>query len=254
MRYNPLSHADRIEKTNILTNRIFVKALQSDRGDIIRAMNVDDLKTMLASVFHAVHNELAVEAQLAYDYYFDKNVIERDCVINDKIAEFKPRSDVEIEEDVTAFFEIDGKLQYRDVTLEDISTLEEIDNSVECLTQQMEMEVRGMQYDSFSVSDRLERAGILANGEIMHAVFDELNDAILEMSPDTFKQMWKHLFIIYYQELAEEAANIFEQACEDYDAKRDGIENDPRKKFKPKTEFEIDQELAAYFAEHGTLH
>ena len=133
MHFNPLSHADRIEKTNILTNRIIVKALKSDRGDIIRAMNADDLNAALTSVLYAVHNKLAVEALRAYNYYFTNLAIDLYCVINGKIAEFKPRPDVEIEEDVTAFFEIDGKLQYREVALENISALAEIDKPVVCL-------------------------------------------------------------------------------------------------------------------------
>ena len=120
-----------------------------------------------------------------------------------------------------------------------------------------------MRYNPYSLADRLEKADILANEEIMEAMLDELGeldelddmgDSIRAMSPDNFKHMWKLLFIIYYQELTEEAANIFEQACKDYNAERDGIENDPRKKFRPKTEFEIEQELAAYFVDHGPLH
>ena len=118
MNYNPVSSIDRIEKSNILANRIIVKSLQSNRGDIIRAMNVADLKKMVQSVTMAVYNKLAAEAQVAYDYKFDKYVIERVCGIIEESAEFKPRPDVEIEAEISAFFEIDGKLQYREVKLE----------------------------------------------------------------------------------------------------------------------------------------
>ena len=118
MKYNPLSDTDRIEKSNLLANKIIVKSLQSNRGDIIRAMNVADLKKMVQSVTMAVYNKLAAEAQLAYDYKFDKYVIERVCGIIEESAEFKPRPDVEIEAEISAFFEIDGKLQYREVKLE----------------------------------------------------------------------------------------------------------------------------------------
>ena len=118
MQYEPLSATDRIEKTNILTNRIIVKALQSERGDSIRAMNTADLKKMIKSVTLAVHNKIAAEMQLAYDYKFDRYLIERVCGIIEESAEFKPRPDVEIEAEISAFFEIDGKLQYREVKLE----------------------------------------------------------------------------------------------------------------------------------------
>ena len=39
MQYKPLNRMVRFEKTKILTNKIIVKASQSDRGDIVRAMN-----------------------------------------------------------------------------------------------------------------------------------------------------------------------------------------------------------------------
>ena len=138
MHYNPLSSIDRIEKTNILTNRIIVKALQSERGDSIRAMNVADLEKMVESVFSAVHNILAEETRRVSDYK-RPYVIEEGHVIFDPTARFKPRPDVEIETEVTAFFEIDGKLQYREVAVESFISLWEIDKSVECLTQQMKM-------------------------------------------------------------------------------------------------------------------
>ena len=64
----------------------------------------------------------------------------------------------------------------------------------------------------------------------------------------------KGAFSHYYRELVAEAEAGFEQACKDYVPERDGIENDPRKNFKSKTEVEIDQALNAYFEEHGTIH
>jgi hypothetical protein len=121
MQFNPLSRIDLIGRSNILTNRIIVKALQSNRGYKIRGMNESDLKKMVESIFNAVYNQLAVEAQLAYDFNFDKYVLERDGIASDLTAEFKPRSDVEIEKEVTAYFEINGKLQYREVSRENIS-------------------------------------------------------------------------------------------------------------------------------------
>ena len=124
MHYNPLSSIDRIEKSNVLTSRLIVKALQSDRGDIIRVMNDADLKMMIKSVFYAVYNKLAVEAQRAYDYNFDNYVIERDQVVIVPAPKFELIPDAEIEEEVSAYFEIDGKLQYREVSLESISALD----------------------------------------------------------------------------------------------------------------------------------
>ena len=119
MHYNPLSQMARIEKSDLLTNRIIVKALQSDRGDIIRAMNDADLKKMLYSVFYAVHNILEAEAQRVSDYKW-LFAIEDGHVVIDPTARFKLISDVEIEKEVTAYFEIDGKLQYREVSREKI--------------------------------------------------------------------------------------------------------------------------------------
>ena len=104
-----------------------------------------------------------------------------------------------------------------------------------------------MQYDPYSLADRLEKANLLTNEIISGVMLDGMSYA-------DFKQTWKDLFSLYYQVLTEEAADIFEQACKYYDAERDGIENDPRKKFKPKTEFEIDQELKVYFEEQETLN
>ena len=124
MQYNPLSHIDRIERTNLLANRIIANALQSERGDIIRVMNVADLKMMKESVVNAVYNKLAVEAQRAYDYNFDKYVMERDQVVIVPAPKFELIPDAEIEKEVSAFFEIDGKLQYREVKIELIGDLD----------------------------------------------------------------------------------------------------------------------------------
>ena len=242
MQYNLLSTIDRIEKSNLLTNRIIVKALKSNRGDSIRAMNAVDLKMMAASVFYVVYNKLAVDAQRAYDYNFDEG------------AEFKPRLDVEIEEEVTAYFEINGKLQYREVNLESLIALLKIDKSAECLTKQMKMGVLGMRYNPYSLEDRLEKADILTNEEIMTALQGEDGVAIRAMAHACFKQLWKGVFSLFYHELVAEAESGFEQACKDYVPERDGIENDPRKNFKPKTEFEIAQEINAYFEEQGMLN
>ena len=124
MHYNRLSSIERIEKSISLANRIIVKSLQSNRGDIIRVMNVADLKMMKASVICAAYNKLAVEEQLAYEYECEKYVLERDGIASDLTAEFKPRSDVEIEEAVTAYFEINGKLQYREVKYKSLSDMQ----------------------------------------------------------------------------------------------------------------------------------
>ena len=94
MYFNPLSQSDRFEKAKILAKRIIVNALQSERGDIIRAMNVADLENMVESVVRAVYNKLTVKAQIAYGY----------------------KIDYVIEEDVSAYFEINGKLQYREMS------------------------------------------------------------------------------------------------------------------------------------------
>ena len=254
MHYKPLSTVDRIEKASLLTNKIIVKALKSNRGDSIRAMNDVDLKMMLATVFYVVYNKLEAEAQRAYDYKFDKCVIEWVCGIIDESAEFKPRSDVEIEEEVTAYFEIDGKLQYREVELESFIALPGVDKSVYWLTQQMKMGELGKLYNPYSLADRLEKAGILTDAEIMTALLDERSDVIREMSHSDLKYLWKGVFSLSYQELYTEAADNFEQACEKYVPEWDGIANDPRKNFKPKTKFEIDQEIKAYFKEQGMLN
>jgi hypothetical protein len=136
MHYNPLSPIDRIEKSHILTNRIIVKALQSERGDLIREMNDVDLKMMMASVFRAVYNKLAVEAQRAYEFNCDNYAKEQGHVVNDPTVKFglildigfeedvSVHFDIDIEEEVTAYFEIDGKLQYREVAIESIGDLE----------------------------------------------------------------------------------------------------------------------------------
>ena len=114
-----------------------------------------------------------------------------------------------------------------------------------------------MQYNPYSLADRLEKADILTDSAIMAALLDEQGedgDFIRETSYAEFKQFRKDIFAGFYYNLAAKAEKVFEQACADYVPERDGIENDPRKKFKPKTEFEIDQELKAYFEEQGPLH
>ena len=111
-----------------------------------------------------------------------------------------------------------------------------------------------MRYDLYSVADRLEKADILTNEAILKALQCELGDFIRAMSHVEFKQLRKDIFAGFYHNLAAKAEDGFEQACADYVPERDGIENDPRKKFKPKTVFEIDQEIKAYFEEQGTLH
>ena len=219
MQYKPLSHIEIIGRTNILTNRIIVKALQSNRGYKIRAMNDAALKMMVESVFNAVCNKLTVEAQRVYE-----------CTC-DPTAGFKLISDVEIEKEVTAFFESNGKLQYREVKFESFIDLPGVDKSVNWLTQQMKMGELGMLYNPYSLADRLEKAGILTDIEIMTALLDERGDVIREMSHADLKQLWKGVFSLSYQELYAEAADGFE----------------------PKTEFEIDQEIKAYFEEQGML-
>ena len=232
----------RIEKSNALTNKIIVNALKSKRGDIVRAMNPVDLKKMMQSVFLAVHNILAAESRRAYEYKCDPT------------AEFKLKPDVEIEKCVTAYFEINGKLQHQEVMFAPFIVLPEIDKPLECLMQQMEIGERGMRYNPYSLADRLEKADILTNAEIITALQREDGAAIRAMGHACFERLWKGVFSLYYQELLAEAEDGFEQACKDYDVERDGIENDPRKNFKSNTEFEIVQEINAYFEEQGTLH
>ena len=114
-----------------------------------------------------------------------------------------------------------------------------------------------MRYNPFSVADRLEKADILTNNAIMDALLDDQRDDgdfIRETSYAEFKQFWKDVFSLHYHGLYVQAEDGFEKACEDYVPERDGIENDPRKSFRLKTEFEIDQEIKAYFEEQGTLH
>ena len=111
-----------------------------------------------------------------------------------------------------------------------------------------------MRYNPYSLADRLEKADILTNEEIMDALLDERGDVIREMSHADLKRWRKDLCAGFYHELYAEAADNFEQACKDYVPERDGIENDPRKNFKPKTVFEIEQEIKAYFKEQGMLH
>ena len=254
MHYNPLNQIARIERSNLLANRVIVKALKSKRGDIVRAMNVVDLKKMMQSVFLAVHNILAADAKLAYDYKFDKYVTGRDCNIIDETAGFKLRPDVEIEELVTAYFEINGKLQHQEVMFAPFIVLQGIDEPLECLMQQMKMGVRGMRYNPYSLADRLEKADSLTNAEIMTALQGGDGAAIRAMGHACFEQLWKGVFSLYYHELLAEAEDGFEQACKDYDVERDGIENDPRKNFKSNTAFEIVQEINAYFEEQGMLN
>jgi hypothetical protein len=252
MLYNPLNLIERIEKTNILTNSIIVKSLQSNRGDKIRTLNGADLKMMRESVTCAVYNKLAVEAQIVYDFNFGDYYI-KDGIASDKIAEFKLMSDVEIEEEVSAFFEINGKLQYREVKIKSFNALPRVDKSGKWLTQQMKWGVHGMQYDPFSLADRLEKADIETNYLIIYTLQCDPVNEIREMSYAEYKQLLKDLFSFHYRELTEEAKELFEQACHKYDAVRDGTANDPRKNFKPKTEFEIDQEIKAYFEELDEL-
>ena len=118
----------------------------------------------------------------------------------------------------------------------------------------MKIWVHVMQYDLYRLADRLELAGILTNEDIIYALLGEQGDDIRAMNYAEFKRMRKDIFSSHYHALYAEAVNNFEQACEDYDPELDGIENDPRKTFKPKTEFEIEQEIEAYFEEQGTLH
>ena len=89
-----------------------------------------------------------------------------------------------------------------------------------------------MRHNSYSSADRLEKAEILTNAEIMTTLECERGDDIRAMSHVEFKRMRKEIFSIYYRMLAAEAADGFE----------------------PKTEFEIDQEIEAYFEEQRRLH
>ena len=201
MQYEPLSHTSRVEKAIVLTNRIIVKALQSDRGDSIRVMNVADLKNMLKSVFNGVYNKLAVDAQRAYDSAVDKYELDQDCIVVVQDENFKPRPDVEIEEEVAAYFEINGKLQYREVMVESISTLPGFDKSAEYLIQQMKMGIRSMRYDPCSLEEHLEKADILTNAEIITALLCEDGDAIRALNYDEYKQLLKDVFLFYYNRL-----------------------------------------------------
>jgi hypothetical protein len=111
-----------------------------------------------------------------------------------------------------------------------------------------------MRYNPYSVSDRLEKADILTDNSIMVALQCRQGDFIRSLDHAEFKQMRKDVFSVFYHKLATEAADGFEQACKYYVPERDGIANDPRKNFRPKTEFEIDQEIKAYFEEQGPIH
>ena len=252
--YNPLRQIDRFEKSNRLTNRIIVKALQSNRGDIIRAMNDANLQKMIESVFNAVHNILAVETRRAYEYNCDKYGKEEGYVINDPAAGFKLIPDVEIEKEVTAYFETNGKLRRRKVKVEPFIVLQGIDESLECLMQKMEMGVRGMRYNPYNLADQLEKADILANEEIMAMLKNGLGDVIRANSYAELKQMWKEIFSFRYHVIVASSEAAFEQSCKDYVPELHGIENDPRKDFKIRTEFEIEQEINAYFEEQGMLN
>ena len=256
MHCNLLRQLDRAEKTIFLTNRIIVKALESDRGDIIRAMNVSVLQKMVKSVFNAVHNIIAEEARRASNFETLYAMVDGHLVI-DHAARLKLMSDVEIEEEVTAYFETKGKLQYREVICESFVVFPGIDESLEYVMQQMKMGVHGMRYNPYSVEDRLERADTLTNLGIIDTWRCEKSapgDFIRALSYAEFKQFRKDVFTVHYHRLAAEAKEEFEQACKDYVPERDGIENDPRKNFKPKTKLEIDQEIKAYFEEQGTIH
>ena len=202
MQYEPLSHTSRVEKAIVLTNRIIVKALQSDRGDSIRVMNVADLENMLKSVFNGVYNKLAVDAQRAYDSAVDKYELDQDCIVVVQDENFKPRPDVEIEEEVIAYFEINGKLQYREVMVESISTLPGFDKSAECLKRPMKMGSHFKQYEPVSAADRLEMADILTNNAIIDALQAEEGDAIREMSHAEFRQFRKDAYSVFYRNLA----------------------------------------------------
>ena len=247
MQYEPLSHTSRVEKAIVLTNRIIVKALQSDRGDSIRVMNVADLKNMLKSVFNGVYNKLAVDAQRAYDCAVDKYELDQDCIVVVQDENFKPRPDVEIEEEVTAYFEINGKLQYRELMVAPVIVLQGDDESLGRLMQQNESGSLSMRYNPYSLAERLERADIITNTEIIIDCKREEWYDIRAMNHAEFKRMRKDIFSFYYHQLVAEAEAGFEQACKDYNAERDGIKNNPRKTFKPKTKFEIDKEIKAYF-------
>ena len=202
MKYNPLSTVDRIEKASLLTNKIIVKALKSNRGDIIRVMTVGGLKNMLKSVFNGVYNKLAVDAQRAYDCAVDKYELDQDCIVVVQDENFKARPDVEIEEEVAAYFEIDGKLQYREVIVESISTLPGFDKSVESLKRPMKMGSRVMQYEPVSAEDRLEKADILTNDAIIEALQGERGgDAIRAMSHAEFKQFRKDAYSVFYNDM-----------------------------------------------------
>ena len=202
MKYEPLSHNSRVEKAIILTNKIIVKSLQSDRGDIIRVMTVGGLKNMLKSVFNGVYTKLAVDAQRAYDCAVDKYELDQDCIVVVQDENFKARPDVEIEEEVTAYFEIDGKLQYREVIVESISTLPGFDKSVESLKRPMKRGSRVMQYEPVGVEDRLEKADILTNDAIVEALQGERGgDAIRAMSHDEFKQFRKDAYSVFYNDM-----------------------------------------------------
>ena len=136
MTYNPLSQADCIERTNRLASLIIVKAMLSDRGDIILAMNDADLEKLEESVARTVRNILEVKAQRVSDYKWPC-VIKEGHGIVDPTARFNLIPDDEIEKEVSAYFEINGKLQYREVVVEDIISLCEIDKSVKHVRQQM---------------------------------------------------------------------------------------------------------------------
>ena len=111
-----------------------------------------------------------------------------------------------------------------------------------------------MRYAPFSLADYLEKADTLTNAVIMSALLDRQDDPIREMSHAEFKELRQDLFTFFYKRIAEEGVEGLKQAFKDYDPDRDGIENSPFKNFKPINEFEMHQEIKAYFEAQGMLH
>lgn len=112
-----------------------------------------------------------------------------------------------------------------------------------------------VRYISLCLADCLEKADTLTNAAIMSVLQDRQADVdIRGLSHAEFKEMWKDLFTVFYKKIVEEAMEGIKQACKDYDPERDGIENNPLENFKPKTEFEMHQEIKAYFEAQGMLH
>lgn len=112
-----------------------------------------------------------------------------------------------------------------------------------------------VRYVPFSLADCLEKADTLTNAAIMSVLQDRQADVdIRGLSHAEFKELWKDLFTVFYKKIAEEATEALKQACKDYIPERDGIENNPLKNFKPMNEFEMHQEIKAYFEAQGMLH